>query len=378
MSHRIVGNAVRVSLVAAALLVGATPRVHAQGQIAIGQAISNQLTAASPVNSDGRRYALWTFMGQAGQYVQIDMQSADIDCYLILQDQNGNQLQFNDDGGGGLNARISYTLPYAGVYRVMAMSFRTSGVMFGTYTLSVSSGGMMTPQVTQMAMAPNAIAIGQSMMGQLTQASPVNNEGRRYAMWTFSGAAGQAVQIDMTSNELDCYLILQDEMGNELSRNDDGGGGYNSRINYTLPRTGTFRIMAMSFRTSGVMFGTYTLALQGAMAMAPQVTPMGQPMGTPGGVVGTIQAGQQAQGVLSQADARYDEIIDFDTTEARRKQALVEMINLCMDDAIFQWTTWPQNIGLTRDWVDSDWATWNPLYPGTMPPYHLMDTTKSG
>jgi hypothetical protein len=302
MSHRIVGNAVRVSLVAAALLAGATPRVHAQGQLAIGQAISSQLTAASPVNSDGRRYALWTFMGQTGQYVQIDMQSGDIDSYLILQDQNGNQLQYNDDGGGGLNARITYTLPYSGVYRVMAMSFRTSGVIFGTYTLSISSAGMMTPQVTQMAMTPSPIAIGQSMMGQLTQASPVNSEGRRYALWMFSGVAGQAVQVDMTSNELDSYLILQDEMGNELARNDDGGGGLNSRINYTLPRTGTFRIMAMSFRTSGVMFGTYTLALQGAMAMAPQVTPMGNVSG----VVGTIQAGQQAQGVLSQADARYD------------------------------------------------------------------------
>jgi hypothetical protein len=303
MSHRIVGNAVQVSLVAAALLVGAAPQVRAQGQIAIGQAISGQLTAASPVNSDGRRYALWTFMGSAGQYVQIDMQSADIDCYLILQDQNGNQLQFNDDGGGGLNSRITYTLPYSGVFRLMAMSFRTSGVMFGTYTLSVSSTGMaMQP----MAMTTSQIAVGQSMMSQLTAASPVNNEGRRYAMWTFSASAGQAIQIDMVSNELDSYLILQDQMGTELTRNDDGGGGLNSRINYTLPYTGGYRIMAMSFRTSGVMFGTYTLSLAGAMAVAPQVTPMGQPMGTPGGVVGTIQAGQQAQGVLSQADARYD------------------------------------------------------------------------
>jgi hypothetical protein len=303
MSHRIVGNAVQVSLVAAALLVGAAPQVRAQGQIAIGQAISGQLTAASPVNSDGRRYALWTFMGSAGQYVQIDMQSADIDCYLILQDQNGNQLQYNDDGGGGLNSRITYTLPYSGVFRLMAMSFRTSGVMFGTYTLSVSSTGMaMQP----MAMTTSQIAVGQSMMSQLTAASPVNNEGRRYAMWTFSASAGQAIQIDMVSNELDSYLILQDQMGTELTRNDDGGGGLNSRINYTLPYTGAYRIMAMSFRTSGVMFGTYTLSLAGAMAVAPQVTPMGQPMGTPGGVVGTIQAGQQAQGVLSQADARYD------------------------------------------------------------------------
>lgn len=303
MSHRIVGNAARVSLVALALVASVTPRARAQGQIAIGQAMTSQLTAASPVNSDGKRYALWTFMGTAGQYIQVDMQSSEIDSYLILQDQNGNQLQFNDDGGGGLNSRINYTLPYSGIYRVMAMSFRTSGVMFGNYTLSVSSAGMaMQPTAMQAAQ----IAIGQSMMSQLTAASPVNNEGRRYAMWSFNGAAGQPLQIDMVSTELDSYLILQDQMGNELQRNDDGGGSLNARINFTLPYTGAYRIMAMSFRTTGVMFGTYTLSLQGVAAVQPQITPMGQPMAANMGVVGTIAVGQQASGVLSMADARFE------------------------------------------------------------------------
>jgi hypothetical protein len=303
MSQRIVGNAARVSLVALALFAGVAPRARAQGQIAIGQAMSSQLTAASPVNSDGKRYALWTFMGTGGQYVQIDMQSSDLDSYLILQDQNGTQLQFNDDGGGGLNARINYTLPYSGVYRIMAMSFRTSGVIFGNYTLSVSSAGMVTQPT---AVTAAQIAIGQSLMSQLTAASPVNNENRRYALWTFSGTAGQAVQIDMVSTELDSYLILLDQMGNELQRNDDGGGGLNSRINISLPYTGAYRIMAMSYRTSGVMFGTYTLSLQGVMAVPPQVTPMGQGVPTPSGVVGTIAVGQQASGVLSMADARFE------------------------------------------------------------------------
>lgn len=304
MSHRLVGNAARVSLAALVLLTCAVTRSHAQGQIAIGQAVSSQLTAGSAVNNEGRRYALWTFRGTAGQYLQIDMQSADLDCYLILQDQNGNELQRNDDGGGGLNSRITYTLPYTGVYRLMAMSFRTSGVMFGTYTLSINAMGMAQP--ANMVAAGN-IAVGQSQMSQLTGASPVNGESRRYAMWSFTGTAGQAVQIDMVSSDLDCYLILQDQMGNELQRDDDGGGGLNARITYTLPYAGAYRIQAMSFRTSGVMFGTYTLTLSAVTAMAPQVTPMGQPMvGATITTVGSIAIGQQAQGVLSQADQRYD------------------------------------------------------------------------
>jgi hypothetical protein len=301
MSHRVVGTALRVCVVGLALAISVPRYAHAQGQIAIGQTMQSQLTAGSPVNSDGRRYALWTFRGNAGQYVTIDMQSTTIDSYLILQDQNGTELQRNDDGGGSLNSRIQYTLPYSGTYRMMAMSYRTSGVMFGTYTLSVTGAGMVAQPMGQM--TSGQIAIGQVMTSQLTAGSPVNNENRRYALWTFFGNAGQTVQIDMTSGELDSYLALQDQNGNELQLNDDGGGSLNSRITQTLPYTGTYRIMAMSLRTSGVIFGTYTLSVTGAGMVA---QPMIQPMANASGIVGQIGLNQQLQGVLGPADARWD------------------------------------------------------------------------
>jgi hypothetical protein len=297
MSHRVVGTALRVCVVGLALAISMPRYAHAQGQIAIGQTMQSQLTAGSPVNSDGRRYALWTFRGNAGQYVTIDMQSTDIDSYLILQDQNGNELQHNDDFNSSLNSRIQYTLPYSGMYRLMTMSYRTSGVMFGSFTVSVNGAGNVAQPIGQM--TSGQIAIGQVMTSQLTGASPVNNENRRYALWTFFGNAGQTVQLDMTSGELDSYLALQDQNGNELQRNDDFGGSLNSRITQTLPYTGTYRIMAMSLRTSGVMFGTYSLSVTGAGMVA-------QPMANASGVVGQIGLNQQLQGVLGPADARWD------------------------------------------------------------------------
>lgn len=114
------------------------PRVWAQGLIAIGQTVSGELTAASATYGDGRRYALWTFLGSAGQRVEIDMTSTELDSYLILQDQDARQLASNDDGGGDNNSHISITVPYTGMYRILAMSFRTSGVVFGKYTLSMT------------------------------------------------------------------------------------------------------------------------------------------------------------------------------------------------------------------------------------------------
>ena len=305
MSHRIVGDGVRVSLVATALLIGAAPRVHAQGQIAIGQVMTSQLTAASPVEAGGRRYAMWTFMGTAGQSVQIDMQSGEIDSYLILQDQNGNELQRNDDGGGGLNSRINYTLPYTGAYRVMAESFRTTGVIFGNYTLSVSGGAPMGQPVVQPMASPTGvvgtIAVGQQAQGVLW-AADARYDNKPFQAYNFQCVAGQTFQLSIQSS-WDNYALVFDPMGNVAARDDDSGGSLNARVTHTCQMTGTYRLAVSVFSTSTTP-GQYTMQVTGMGGVAAQ--PMVQGMGNVSGVVGTIQAGQQAQGVLSAADARYD------------------------------------------------------------------------
>ena len=305
MSHRIVGDGVRVSLVATALLIGAAPRAHAQGQIAIGQMMTSQLTAASPVEAGGRRYAMWTFMGTAGQSVQIDMQSGEIDSYLILQDQNGNELQRNDDGGGGLNSRINYTLPYTGAYRVMAESFRTTGVIFGNYTLSVSGGAPMGQPVVQPMASPTGvvgtIAVGQQAQGVLS-AADARYDNKPFQAYNFQCVAGQTFQLSIQSS-WDNYALVFDPMGNVAARDDDSGGSLNARVTHTCQMTGTYRLAVSVFSTSTTP-GQYTMQVTGMGGVAAQ--PMVQGMGNVSGVVGTIQAGQQAQGVLSAADARYD------------------------------------------------------------------------
>ncbi len=301
MSQRIVGYSVRAVLLAAGLLVLGAPRGHAQGQIAIGQVMTSQLTASSPVNSDGRRYAMWSFMGQAGQSVQITMQSGELDSYLILQDQNGNELQRNDDGGGGLNSRIDYTLPYSGAYRIMAMSFRTSGVIFGTYTLSVVGGAMMGQQPLVQNMANpsgvvGTIGIGQQAQGVLSMGD-ARWDNKPFQAYNFQCTAGQTFTMSLQSS-WDNYALVFDPMGNVVARDDDSGGNLNARVTYTCATTGTYRLAVSVFSTSTTP-GPYTMQVTGS-GMA------GAQMANPSGVVGTIQAGQQAQGVLSNADARWD------------------------------------------------------------------------
>jgi hypothetical protein len=69
-----------------------------------------------------------------GKTYRIDMRSGKVDSYLRLEDADGKQLAFDDDGGGNLNARITFRCPNDGVYRIIATTYRTQT---GPFTLTV-------------------------------------------------------------------------------------------------------------------------------------------------------------------------------------------------------------------------------------------------
>ena len=68
----------------------------------------------------GKGYRFW---GNAGQTVQICMDSTDIDSFLVLYDSNFNLLAYDDDGGGDYNARINYDIPNSDYYYIAATMY---------------------------------------------------------------------------------------------------------------------------------------------------------------------------------------------------------------------------------------------------------------
>jgi hypothetical protein len=65
----------------------------------------------------------------------IDLVSNQFDSYLWLQDRFGQQLAFDDDSGGNLNARIQYKVTTTGFYKIIASSLGGGGQ--GDFTLSI-------------------------------------------------------------------------------------------------------------------------------------------------------------------------------------------------------------------------------------------------
>jgi hypothetical protein len=75
--------------------------------------------------------------------------------------------------------------------------------------------------------------------------------------YTFSGTAGQTVTIAVTGvGDTDPRVYLIDPSGNKIAEDDDGGGGYNASLTFTLPSTGTYTIRVDVFTA-----GAFTLTL---------------------------------------------------------------------------------------------------------------------
>lgn len=70
---------------------------------------------------------------RAGEAITLDLSSSQFDTYLTLREAAGIWQIDNDDGGPGLNSRISVRAPSSGTYQILVRSF-SSGAR-GEYTL---------------------------------------------------------------------------------------------------------------------------------------------------------------------------------------------------------------------------------------------------
>jgi hypothetical protein len=246
----------------------------------------------------------WALQCQAGQTFQMDILST-WDNYAVVLDPMGNRVAFDDDGGPeGLNARITHACATTGVYRLGVTTY-SSSTSTGTYTLQVQQmaglnqptamnqpmamnqpAPMATPQpmpmnqsapgatmpspspvslpITGSIPAPGAIGtivLGTNVQGRLETGDQRMNDGTFADVWQFSGTAGQHIVIELRSEEFDTYLQLLDAGGNRLAEDDDSLGDLDSKVEITLPASGTFQIVVNNFgddRRAGI----YTLTLR--------------------------------------------------------------------------------------------------------------------
>ncbi len=89
---------------------------------------------------------------------------------------------------------------------------------------------------------------GSPIQGQLTSRSEVlPADESYYNAYSFEGRGGQSVSIEMSSANVDSYLILLSPQGRDLAQDDDSGGDRDARLIFTLPEDGTYTVLANSY-----------------------------------------------------------------------------------------------------------------------------------
>jgi hypothetical protein len=221
--------------------------------LSIGETITGVIDADNPLQ-------LYSFDGAAGTQIEISMNGTtnNLDPFVILLDASGVELARNDDRSTeDFDAAITgYTLPQTGSYFIVATRyFQQFGRSTGDFILSLNEGmsssspvGLVTEPITYEALVEGEIS----------------NEQYGYA-YTFTGTAGDliSVQLNATSGDLDTLLVLTDNFGGLITRNDDdiAASTTDSTLERVLlPYTGSYTIIATRYQEArGTTTGRFRL-----------------------------------------------------------------------------------------------------------------------
>jgi hypothetical protein len=230
--------------------------------VRIGSTTNGTLGPQSAVLTDGSSFDAYTFEGRAGESVEISMETTDFDSFLALGIFGTDSVVAKDDDSGlNSNALIVARLPRTGRYVVLANSYGRDAA--GAYTLGVRPGLPLvtTPTILGRAVGTQRVRLGQTVNGNLAQATEAMPDASPFQVWYFEGRAGQRITVNMRSADFDNFLHIGRVGAKQtLATDDDAGGGTNARLNVTLPEAGMYAIVANSLRPNGR--GEYTLEVR--------------------------------------------------------------------------------------------------------------------
>ena len=165
--------------------------------------------------------------------------SALSDPLLRIRDARGQELAMDDDGGEGFNSYLEFTAPSSGIYYLDAQAFDASAT--GHYTLTAAAGDIPADATTDATLS----AEGDSREGAIAPAGDRD-------WYKINLANGQGVRIAVNAADgegalQDPLIIMHGPDGAELARDDDGGQGLNSWLEFVAPAAGAYYLEVRGF-----------------------------------------------------------------------------------------------------------------------------------
>jgi hypothetical protein len=249
------------------------PTPDAAGGTAIrsGQTVQGRLTSSNGKLADDSYFQDYTYTARRGEQMVVGLTSEDFDAYLHVgrrsADGSLENIVSDDDGGGGTNSMVEYTADQNGPVTIRVNTLSAGET--GGFSLEVySTGGGESAASEPEAPSSSTLRAGQAVRGALARGDGTLEDGSWYDVYTYTARRGERVVVRMESDDFDTVLGVSAarEDADDLVMDDDGGGGTNSRVEYTATSDGPILIRANALNAGDG--GAYTIVLESARRSA--------------------------------------------------------------------------------------------------------------
>ncbi len=235
-------------------VLAAPPTQETPMRLVYGQTVDGNLGPEQPS-------AFFVFTAQAGDTVTVTLivTGGALDPFLVLNDMARTPLAVDDNGAGGLDARLSYVIPADGDYLIQAT--HAGGIIppeGGSYTLNLTAVTETVPPEESAAGAVIAsntpllapLMTGTTLSDSLTRQTPLR-------LYWFEGRAGDLlVVMPQQLAEFQPLLALYDNAFGEVGRAAPGAA-----LRLLLPDDGVY-FLAVALPLTSSLGGTFTLTAE--------------------------------------------------------------------------------------------------------------------
>ena len=257
-----------------------------------GASIDGEVGPGDPRLADGRyQETLMLTGGDAGALELHVVARSGVVPLAILMSPGGQALSPSANG--------RYTIAQPGVHRLQLLTPDGNAPAPYHLTLDTASGALLAPTLArdhhQLPTAPASATatIGQALEGSLDPTDGTLPTGERADIYGLTGEAGTSVRLELSSIAFDAYLMVVGPTGRHWE-NDDAGGTTDSVLELQLPTSGTYRVVASSFRAGAQ--GAYELKISGGGRTAGPTVAGGPTPATPS------SPGRSIRGELADGD----------------------------------------------------------------------------
>lgn len=163
----------------------------------------------------------------------LDTDDPKLDPFLAISNSKGDVLLFDDDGGGKLNSKLTFSaFDDKGHYQLVAASLHGNP---GPAVLKATSVARFSADKKTYEPSKDPVKIKGELNAEYQE---------RHYQVRLKG--GKTYKIELSSTKFDSYLELRDSDGRLVAEDDDSGGKFNARITKNISKDGMYRIIAAS------------------------------------------------------------------------------------------------------------------------------------